>query len=159
MIVLCIVILILLLGSWLVLNYLSGGKSNLIKIPMEGLRLRKMVTPMLYILDRLRITIRFPFFFYKVQRSIQKIHGMRYSGEMTLLYLGEMMCYSWLLLGLGCVMSIGMGDNTGLILGVGLAILVPAAMVKDLHRQVQVRDQDIDSFGAIEQNCITRWSR
>ncbi|WP_438347421.1 type II secretion system F family protein [Paenibacillus sp. FA6] len=137
-------ILIVLVGSWLVLNYISGGKyQKLRKISMDGLRLSKMVNPMLYILDRLRITTRFPFFFYKVQRSIQKIHGMRYSGEMTLLYLGEMMCYSWLLLGLGCVMSIGMGDKTGLILGGGLAILLPAAMVKDLHRQVQVRDQDI----------------
>ncbi|MHA0857202.1 type II secretion system F family protein [Paenibacillus sp. CMAA1364] len=144
LIVLCTIILILLVGGWTILNYMSGRKyRTLIKIPMEGLRLRKIVTPMLYLLDKGRIVARFPFFFYRVQRAIQKIHGGRYSGEMTMLYLGEMMCYSWLLLSLGCVMSIAMGDKMGLILGGGLAILLPVAMVKDLHSKVQVRDQEI----------------
>jgi tight adherence protein C len=144
LIVLSVAMLVGLVIGWVALNWLSKGKyQKLSKLPMEGLRLSMMVVPMLYILDRFKIMIRFPFFFYKVQHSIQKIHGMRYSGEMTMLYLGEMMCYSWLLLSLGCVLSVVMGDKTGLVLGITLAILLPAAMVKDLHKKVQVRDQDI----------------
>lgn len=144
MIILCIVLLVLLVGGWVVLNWHSDEKyRKLSKLPMEGIRLNKLVAPMLVILDKSKITTRFPFFFYKVQRSIQKIHGMRYSGEMTLLYLGEMMCYSWLLLCLGCVLSIGMGDKTGLMLGGALAVLLPVALVRDLHKKVRVRDQEI----------------
>ncbi|AOZ92199.1 type II secretion system F family protein [Paenibacillus crassostreae] len=144
MIVIYVVMLVLLVGGWVVLNWLSDEKyRTLSKLPMEGLRLSKMVVPTLYILDKSKITTRFPFFFFKVQRSIQKVYGTRYSGEMTLLYLGEMMCYSWLLFSFGCVLSIGMGEETGLILGGVLGILLPVAMVKDLHKKVQVRDQDI----------------
>lgn len=144
MIILCIVMLVLLVGGWVVLNWYSDEKyRKLSKLPMEGIRLNKVVPPMLCILDKSKITTRFPFFFYKVQRSIQKIHGVRYSGEMTLLYLGEMMCYSWLLLCLGCVLSIGMGEKTGLLLGAALAVLLPVALVRDLHKKVQARDQEI----------------
>ncbi|OAB46163.1 type II secretion protein F [Paenibacillus glacialis] len=144
MIILYVVMLLLLVGCWVMLNWRSDEKyRRLSKLPMEGLRLSKVVVPMLVILDKSKITTRFPFFFYKVQRSIQKIHGMRYSGEMTLLYLGEMMCYSWLLLCSGCVLSIGLGEKTGFILGGALAVLLPVAMVKDLYSKVQIRDQDI----------------
>ncbi|SIQ65495.1 type II secretion system F family protein [Paenibacillus macquariensis] len=144
MIILYVVLLLLLVGCWVVLNWHRDEKyRRLSRLPMEGLRLSKVVVPMLVILDKSKITTRFPFFFYKVQRSIQKIHGMRYSSEMTLLYLGEMMCYSWMLLCAGCVLSIGLGEKTGFILGGALAVLLPVAMVKDLYSKVQVRDQDI----------------
>lgn len=144
MVILSVVMLVLLVGGWVVLNWQSDEKyRKLSKLPMEGLHLGKVVPPMLFILDKLKITTRFPFFFYKVQRSIRKIHGMRYCGEMTLLYLGEMLCYSWLLICLGCVLTIGLGDKTGLVIGGILAVLLPVAMVKDLHQKVQIRDQDI----------------
>ncbi|AJS59833.1 type II secretion system F family protein [Paenibacillus sp. IHBB 10380] len=144
MIVICSVMLVLLVGGWVVLNQLGGDKyQRLSKLPMEGIRLSKLVPPMLWILDKFKLSTRFPFFFFKVQRSIQKIHGMRYSGEMTLLYLGEMLCYSWLLLCAGCLLSIGMGEQTGLIFGGVMSLLLPAAMIKDLHKKVQNRDQDM----------------
>ncbi|MGF7049861.1 tight adherence protein C [Paenibacillus sp. DS2015] len=144
MIVIFGMMLVLLVGGWVVLNQLGGDKyQRLSKLPMEGIRLSRLVPPMLWILDKLKLSNRFPFFFFKVQRSIQKIHGMRYSGEMTLLFLGEMLCYSWLLLCAGCLLSIIMGEQTGLIFGGGMSLLLPAAMIKDLHKKVQQRDQDM----------------
>lgn len=138
------VMLVLLVGGWVVLNWLCGEKYRRIsKLPVEGLRLKAVVAPMLYILERFKVTSRFPLFFFKIQRSVQKINGPRYSGEMTLLYVGEMMCYSWLLLMIGCLLTIGMGGNAGLIIGVLLAVLLPAALIRDMHTKVQQRDQDI----------------
>lgn len=145
MIVICSVMLVLLVGGWAVLNQIGGDKyKRLSRLPMEGLRLKKLSPPMLYVLDKFKITTRLPFFFFKVQRSIQKLYGMRYSGEMTLLYLAEMLCYSWLLLVLGSLLTIVMaGEVTGLIFGGTLSILLPAAMIQDLHKKVQVREQEI----------------
>ncbi|BFH64889.1 MULTISPECIES: type II secretion system F family protein [Paenibacillus] len=141
---LAVVMLVLLAGGWVVLNQIGGANYRKIaKLQMEGLRLRTLVPPMLYILDRLKLTARFPLFFFKIQRSVQKLNGQRHSAEMTLLYVGEMMCYSWLLLALGCLLTLAMGEGTGLAIGSVLGLLLPAAMVKDMHGKVQKRDHDI----------------
>jgi len=137
-------VLVLLAGGWVVLNQIGGVKyRNIAKLQMEGLRLKALVPPMLYILDRLKVTSRFPLFFFKIQRSVQKLNGQRQSAEKTLLYVGEMMCYSWLLLMMGCLLTLAMGETTGLVIGVVLGILLPAAMIKDMHSKVQKRDHDI----------------
>ncbi|WP_136603832.1 type II secretion system F family protein [Paenibacillus dokdonensis] len=137
-------VLVLLAGGWVVLNQIGGAKyRSIAKLQMEGLRLKALVPPMLYILDRLKVTSRFPLFFFKIQRSVQKLNGQRQSAEKTLLYVGEMMCYSWLLLMMGCLLTLAMGENTGLVIGVVLGILLPAAMIKDMHSKVQKRDHDI----------------
>ncbi|MWV44407.1 type II secretion protein F [Paenibacillus sp. HJL G12] len=142
--VLAVVVLVLLAGGWVVLNQIGGAKyRSIAKLQMEGLRLRALVSPMLLILDRLKVTSRFPLFFFKIQRSLQKLNGQRHSAEKTLLYVGEMMCYSWLLLMMGCLLTLAMGEITGLVIGAVLGLLLPAAMIKDLHSKVQKRDQDI----------------
>ncbi|UYO04776.1 type II secretion system F family protein [Paenibacillus sp. PSB04] len=138
------VMLVLLAGGWVVQNQRCGDRfKRLMTLPMEGIRLRAVMRPMLYIIDRYKLTARFPLFFFRLQRSIQKIHGQRHSVEMTLLYAGEMLCYSWLMLMLGCLLTLAAGGNTGLIIGGLLAILLPAAIIKDLHTKVDKRDQDI----------------
>ncbi|GIP29476.1 hypothetical protein J23TS9_46060 [Paenibacillus sp. J23TS9] len=137
-------VLVLLAGGWVVLNQIGGAKyRSIAKLQMEGLRLKSLVPPMLYILDRFKVTSRFPLFFFKIQRSVQKLNGQRQSAEKTLLYVGEMMCYSWLLLMMGCLLTLAMGETTGLVIGVTLGILLPAAMIKDMHSKVQKRDHDI----------------
>lgn len=61
---LAVVMLVLLAGGWVVLNQIGGANYRKIaKLQMEGLRLRTLVPPMLYILDRLKLTARFPLFF------------------------------------------------------------------------------------------------
>lgn len=137
-------VLVLLAGGWVVLNQIGGAKyRSIAKLQMEGLRLKALVPPMLYILDRFKVTSRFPLFFFKIQRSVQKLNGQRQSAEKTLLYVGEMMCYSWLLLMMGCLLTLAMGETTGLVIGTVLGILLPAAMIKDMHSKVQKRDHDI----------------
>ncbi|WP_182535719.1 type II secretion system F family protein [Fontibacillus panacisegetis] len=111
---------------------------------MEGIRLQKMAPPMLYVLEKLKISQRFPILFYKIQRSIQKISGDRRGGEFTLLFLAEMLNYSWLLLVAGCLMTLLMdGEITGIVIGGILSVLLPAALINDLHRKVVKREQAI----------------
>ncbi|WP_091231796.1 type II secretion system F family protein [Fontibacillus panacisegetis] len=111
---------------------------------MEGIRLQKMAPPMLYVLEKLKISQRFPILFYKVQHSIQKISGDRRGGEFTLLFLAEMLNYSWLLLVAGCLMTLLMdGEITGIVIGGILSVLLPAALINDLHRKVVKREQAI----------------
>lgn len=139
-----VVMLVLLAGGWVVLIRIGGAKyRSVAKLHMEGLRLKKLAPPMLYILERLKLMSRFPLFFFKIQRSVQKLNGQRYSAEMTLLYVGEMMAYSWLLLMMGCLLTLAMEDAAGLAIGGAMAVLVPAAMIKDMHGKVVKRDHDI----------------
>ncbi|GAF08206.1 type II/IV secretion system protein TadC [Paenibacillus pini JCM 16418] len=138
------ILLIVLVGSWVLLNAQAGSKYRRItKLPMEGIRLRPFLPPILSILDKFGIMARFPMFFFKIQRSIQKVYGNRLSAELTMLYVGEMISYSWILLMTGCVLTFMLGGNFGMILGVILAVILPLSMVRDLHTKVQKRDQDI----------------
>ncbi|MNN06576.1 Bacterial type II secretion system protein F domain protein [compost metagenome] len=111
---------------------------------MEGIRLQKMAPPMLFVLEKMKVSQRLPILFYKIQRSIQKISSDRRGGEFTLLFLAEMLNYSWILLAVGCLMSLWMeGDIAGIAIGGVLAVLLPAALIHDLHRKVVKREQAI----------------
>lgn len=111
---------------------------------MDGVRLTAIASPMLYVQDQARVSQRFPIAFYKVQRLVQKISGDRRIGEQVSLFIAEMMSYVWLLLSIGCGLSLLMGgDSTGFILGAMLAVLLPFALVNDLYRKVQRREQEI----------------
>jgi tight adherence protein C len=110
---------------------------------MEGLHLRKLGEPLLLLIEKSSMTSRFPSMMFRIQRSLQRSYGLRYSAERTLLFTGEMLSYSWLLLMGGSLITWLSGDQTGVILGSFLALALPAAMVSDLHKKVKVREQNI----------------
>lgn len=138
-------LLVCLLGSWAVLFYHASGKyKGCSHMEMEGIRLHRLAPPMLYLLEKLQVSQRLPFFFFKIQRSVQKICGDRRGGEYTLLFLAEMLSYSWLLLVLGNLLSLFMnGDFSGFLMGAVLAVLLPAALINDLHRKVVRREREV----------------
>lgn len=138
-------LLVVLLVGWGLLYRVSHrrypGCSEMI---MYGLRLQRIAPPMLYLLEKFRISQRFPIFFFKIQRSVQKISGDRRSGELTLLFLAEMLTYSCMFLIFGCLMVLLMeGDVTGMVIGALLTVLVPAALLNDFHRKVVEREQEV----------------
>ncbi|MEC0331656.1 type II secretion protein F [Paenibacillus macerans] len=138
-------ILLVLLGGWGWGYRISFRRySGYTRFVMEGLRLQRLSPPMLYLLERGKVSRRFPGVFFKVNRAVQKICGDRRSGEFTLLFLAETLTYSWLLLTLGCVLSLLMnGDSSGLVIGAVLALLLPAALIHDLHRKVVRREHAV----------------
>ncbi|CAM2981993.1 type II secretion system F family protein [Paenibacillus sediminis] len=139
-------VLVLLVGGWVVLNQLCGRKYNQFRsITMAGLKLQQISAPSLFLLDKLRVYNRLPVLFFKIQRSIQKNYGVQHrSAEMTILFMAEILSYSWLLVTLGCLLSLLMnGEITGFGIGVLLAVLVPFSMIQDLQKKVQLRDQEI----------------
>ncbi|MNW44234.1 Bacterial type II secretion system protein F domain protein [compost metagenome] len=138
-------LLVVLVLSWGVIYQRSKDKFRGCKeMKMEGIRLQKMAPPMLFVLEKVKVSQRFPILFYKIQRSIQKISSDRRGGEFTLLFLAEMLNYSWILLAVGCLMSLWMeGDIAGIAIGGVLAVLIPAALIHDLHRKVVKREQAI----------------
>lgn len=138
-------LLVLLLSGWGYLFYRALGKyRRCYELVMEGIRLQKLAPPMLFLLERLRVSQRFPFFFYKIQRSVQKICGDRRGGEFTLMFLAEMLTYSWLLLVSGTFLTLVMnGDMSGIVLGLVMAVLLPAALINDLHRRVVSREREV----------------
>ncbi|OME72371.1 type II secretion protein F [Paenibacillus odorifer] len=141
---LCAVVTIFLLVVWALLRIKCGKRyDGLRELPMEGLRLRKLGEPLLLLIEKTGIVSRFPSLMFRIQRSLQRSYGMRYSAERTLLFMGEMLSYSWLLLVGGSLITGFSGDQTGLILGFFLAGALPAAMVSDLHKKVRVREQNI----------------
>lgn len=141
---LCAVVTIFLLVIWALLRIKCGKRyDGLRELPMDGLRLRKLGEPLLLLIEKSGIVSRFPSLMFRIQRSLQRSYGMRYSAERTLLFMGEMLSYSWLLLVGGSLITGFSGDQTGLILGIFLAVALPAAMVSDLHKKVRVREQNI----------------
>lgn len=137
-------LLILLVGGWVVLNQMGGERYRPFgKLSMEGLRLKKLTPPFIFLLEQGKVSTRAPMIFFRIQRSVQKIHGLRHSAEMSLLFIGESLAYSWLILIGGCFWSIGTDDPTGLLGGGIVSIVLPISMVKDLGKKVLMRDQDI----------------
>lgn len=132
-------------AGWLVLDRTRGQTyRHLRKLHMEGLRLKKLHGPFLFLLDRYEVGRRLPVLMYRMQHAIQKMHGIQHSGEKTMLYSAEMLTYAWLTLLVGCLLSL-VDDigNGGLLGGLALAVALPFALYKDLHTKVQRRDQDI----------------
>ncbi|MFM9276815.1 type II secretion system F family protein [Paenibacillus jiagnxiensis] len=145
MVIISCFVLALLIGGWLLLYRMHGKEYESFKtVRVEGLRLQKMAPPFLHLLYKFRIFQKFPLLMFRLQRSVQKLYGIRSSQEKTMLFLAEMAGYFFLLLGGGCMLTLAMGgDASGLMLGLGLGILLPAALVKDLHAKVSKRDQEM----------------
>ncbi|MGM1019444.1 MAG: type II secretion system F family protein [Bacillota bacterium] len=141
----CLVMLVLQVGGWVVLNRMYAAKyASFRHMKLEGLRLQRLSVPFVHMIHASRAAQRLPLLMFKLQRSVQKLYGMRYSGEKTMLFLAEMVGYGYMMAAGGALISLMMGgDATGLVLGLGLGILVPIALVKDLHGKVQKRDQQI----------------
>ncbi|WP_410513874.1 type II secretion system F family protein [Paenibacillus sp. BR2-3] len=137
-------ILLLLAAVWIILRMKCGSRYvDLRRLPMDGLRLRKLGEPLLLLVEKSRITSCCPSFVFKIQRSLQKNQGTRYAAERTLLFLGEMLSYSWLLLAGGCALTLLSGERTGIVMGTILGAALPAALVQDLHKKVRLREQSI----------------
>lgn len=141
----CLVMLVLQVGGWVVLNQMHGAKyAHFRHMKLEGLRLQRLSVPFVHMIHASRATHRLPLLMFKLQRSVQKLYGMRNSGEKTMLFLTEMLGYGYIMAAGGALISLMVGgDATGLVLGLGLGILVPIALIKDLHGKVQKRDQQI----------------
>lgn len=138
-------LLVSLLGLWGSLYLKSKGRYEAYNgLVMEGIRLQKMAPPMLFLLEKLKLSQRVPFFLFKIQRSVQKLAGDRRGGDLARLFLAEMLSYSWLLMTLGSLMTLLMGgDGSGLLLGGILAVLLPAALINDLHRKVVRLEREV----------------
>lgn len=140
----CGAILIMIMASWLLLRFKCGSRyAELRGLPMDGLRLRQFGEPLLLLIEKSRLGGRFPSVMFKIQRSLQRSYGMRYSAERTLLFMGEMFSYSWLLISAGSLITLLSNDQTGIIMGCVLAIALPIAMVSDLHKKVRLKEQNI----------------
>jgi tight adherence protein C len=128
-----------------VLNQMHGAKyAHFRHMKLEGLRLQRLSVPFVHMIHASRATHRLPLLMFKLQRSVQKLYGMRNSGEKTMLFLTEMLGYGYIMAAGGALISLMLGgDATGLVLGLGLGILVPIALIKDLHGKVQKREQQI----------------
>ncbi|WP_413376210.1 type II secretion system F family protein [Paenibacillus taichungensis] len=132
-------------AGWLVLDRTRGQTyRHLRKLDMEGLRLKKLHGPFLYLLDKFEVGRRLPVLMFRMQHAIQKMYGIQHSGEKTMLYCAEMLTYSWLMLLVGCLLSL-VGDMGlgGMVGGLALGVALPFALYKDLNTKVQRRDQDI----------------
>lgn len=137
-------LLLLLGGGWLYAYQTSRHLYRSPKdLPLEGLKLVRLSPPMLLLLERIKVSQRFPGFFFKVQRAVQKIGGSRRSGEITLLWLSEALTYGYLCLLFGCLMTLLSDGPAGLGIGALFAVLVPMALLNDLHRKVQWREQAV----------------
>jgi len=145
MMLVCLVMLVLQVGGWVVLNQMHGATyAHFRHMKLEGLRLQGLSVPFVHMIHASRATHRLPLLMFKLQRSVQKLYGMRNSGEKTMLFLAEMLGYGYMMAAGGAIISLLLGgDATGLVLGLGLGILVPIALIKDLHGKVQKRDQQI----------------
>ncbi|MDF9842024.1 MULTISPECIES: type II secretion system F family protein [unclassified Paenibacillus] len=134
---------VLVLG-WLLLRMKCGLRYAVLRsLPMEGLRLRAAGEPFLLLIEKWRIGSHLPSVMFRIQRSLQRSYGVRYSPERTLLFTGEMLSYSWLFMLGGSLLTLLSGEEAGFILGVLLALILPAALVNDLHKKVKLREQGI----------------
>lgn len=130
--------------GWMLLRLKSGRRYAVLRsLPMDGLRLRAVGEPFLLLIEKWRIGSRLPSVMFRIQRSLQRSYGMRYSTERTLLFMGEMFSYSWLFLLGGSLLSVLSGEQAGIVIGALLALVLPVALVSDLHKKVRLREQNI----------------
>lgn len=138
------ILLLLCTLGWVLLRLKCGSRyAGLRRLPMEGLRLRKWSEPILLLIETGKIGSYVPSITFRIQRSLQRSYGMRYSAERTLLFMGEMFSYSWLFLAGGSALTLFSGEKAGILLGAVLAAVLPVAMVSDLHKKVRLREQNI----------------
>ncbi|MCM3783593.1 type II secretion system F family protein [Neobacillus mesonae] len=130
---------------WLVFNKRAGTRYTLLNsIEMQGLRFRKLHAPFLDAIEKLQVTRKLPMLVFRMQHSVQRVYGITHSHEKTLLFIAEMLVYSWLSLLFGFLITLVMeGDPLGLLAGILLAVIIPFAQMKDLHSKVKLREQEI----------------
>jgi tight adherence protein C len=129
--------------TWVYLYSQSTKKyKEMLRLKMDGIRLQQLAQPMLFLLDKIKIAGRFPLFFFKLQQSITKLVGQRFSVDVTFLFIAEMMTYSWGVITIGAILSvIQYDDMTMLIIGFLLAIVLPIAVYNDLSKKVIKRER------------------
>lgn len=94
----CLVMLVLQVGGWVVLNQMHGAKyAHFRHMKLEGLRLQRLSVPFVHMIHASRATHRSALLMFKLQRSVQKLYGMRNSGEKTMLFLTEMLGYGYIM--------------------------------------------------------------
>lgn len=131
-------------AGWLTARIRAGGRYQALRtIPMEGLRFRTFGEPLLLFAEGEGLAARFPLLVHRIRHSLQRTRGLNFSGERTLLFLGEMLSRFWLLAAAGCLLALISGEPAALTLGLTLSVIVPAAMVKELHEQAKRREQQI----------------
>lgn len=141
---LCGVLLLILVLGWTLLRLKCGSRyAALRRLPMDGLRLRGLSEPFLLLIEKGGLGSRIPSVTFRIQRSLQRNYGMRHSAERTLLFMGEMFGYSWLLLAGGSALTLFSGEKTGILIGAVLATVLPVALASDLHKKVRQREQNI----------------
>lgn len=140
-----LMLLALLFLGWGILYRLAGGRYEAEKqVKEKNFRFARYSPPMLFLLEKLRLTDRFPIVFYRIQRSVQILYGSSLAGTYTSIYLAELFSHFFLGLLAGCVLPIMMdGDVTGFGIGLVIAVLLPIAMVKELLQKVMKREQNI----------------
>ncbi|NGZ76010.1 type II secretion system F family protein [Saccharibacillus alkalitolerans] len=113
-------------------------------LQMDGIRMRGLLPPMLVLVERMRVAARFPIFFHKLQSSVQRGEGLRDSAERTMLFMAQMLLYALLVAAAGCGMAIANGGAAAwLAIGLGMAVLLPFALIKDLASKVKQREERI----------------
>ncbi|MEI2399152.1 MULTISPECIES: type II secretion system F family protein [Paenibacillus] len=139
---LCAAVMLIFTAGWMILRFKCSGRyAALRELPMAGLRLRWLGEPILLLVEKGKVVSLIPAVMFKIQRSLQRIYGMRHSAERTLLFMGEMFSYSWLLITGGSALTLFTGEQAGISIGGLLAVLLPVAMVSDLHKKVRLREQ------------------
>ncbi|WP_094096430.1 type II secretion system F family protein [Paenibacillus physcomitrellae] len=130
---------------WIVLYIRSKtAYGKMIFIKAEGLKLQQAAPPMLYILHKFKIGERFPGVLYKLSGLLRRLYGESAGGEITFLFVAELMSYFYFLLLGGCLLVCLLGgDSSGFIIGVILAFMVPVALISDLRSKVKRREQDM----------------
>ncbi|WP_084777892.1 type II secretion system F family protein [Saccharibacillus sacchari] len=139
-VLLLVLVVVLLIGA----TKRTKAHKKIAALPMDGIRLRGLLPLMLVLVEQMRIAARFPIFFHKLQSSVQRGEGLRDSAERTMLFMAQMLLYAVLLLIFGCAMAIGNGGSVAwLAIGVGMAVVLPFALIKDLAAKVKKREDKI----------------
>lgn len=145
MTIVCVFLAALLGIWWTIRNRTAKTRYHMLnQVEMPGLRFRKLHAPFLYLMERVELTRRLPMFIYRVQHSIQRAYGPKHGHEKMMLFLAEMLVYSWISLIGGALLTAGLeGQMLGIAIGFLLAVLIPFAQLKDLHEKVKLREQEI----------------
>lgn len=146
MMITCSVITVIILAlGWIIFNQRAGSRYRVLdSIVMKGIRFRRLHAPFLNLVEKLQMTRRLPMLVYRIQHSVQRVYGLKHSNEKTLMFIAEMLVYSWMSLIAGALLTLCLeGDPLGFIAGALLAGVIPFAQMKDLHNKVKLREQDI----------------
>lgn len=129
----------------LVLFILAGKRyESLTRSYDNRFKLTALAPPMLYISEKWRLMERFPKISLHVHTKLVSLYGSKDGLNCTRLYIADLLAFCYLSLLLAPLMPlITDGEASGAVVGLLLAVLVPAVMVKDLEKKVVRRRQDL----------------